>query len=466
MSGATEILTVLRDSNSPSWRFDSDTKKVEAVAHPLAGGTFVLDVKTGLPIRATREQLAKSLQPTPPDTHCILVATGAKGARCLADINGTRIAKIDWGNKTGTVQSVQIVEKMGSHALIAFTDHHDAMAYSLPNLEYMCTLQLPITDESLSCDDTGDWMACTVNRATGIIDHASYGTVFDFRRAYTPPNITIPKPTVPSQPQPVSLGPTSLISSLFRFGKSMTGEQLDILLGGPDRPIPVPAKEAKPRVTATQANAPSVAQQAAGAQSSLYSRLQSAMGERSQMLGDLEDRFNSLEEGSKSMVAQLEETNEQLSALSSNPETLSASMLRTIQNHAEVFQDNVRELKRTKASVKSALDHANLLSGVRNDIDAYKSSAADSLLNERGHIDSSHSMVDGMLDQAYETRAEFGRQRTALDGINSRMKTVLNTMPGISNLVNMIKSRRRRDTIIMGVVIGVCIIIILSYMWR
>ncbi|KAJ7492345.1 hypothetical protein FB451DRAFT_1022243 [Mycena latifolia] len=162
----------------------------------------------------------------------------------------------------------------------------------------------------------------------------------------------------------------------------------------------------------------------------------------------------------------LEETNEQLSALASEPDTLSAPMSRAVQRHAELFQDNARELRRTKASVKNALDHANLLSGVRNDIDAYKSSAADSLLAEHGRIDSSHRMTDDILEQAYETRAEFGRQRTALDGINSRMKSVLNTMPGINNLVSMIKSRRRRDTIIMGVVIGVCIIIILSYMWR
>jgi len=178
------------------------------------------------------------------------------------------------------------------------------------------------------------------------------------------------------------------------------------------------------------------------------------------------ERWKDMELELDDLLEKLEETNEQLSALSTNPETLSASMLRTIQNHAEVFQDNARELKRTKASVKSALDHANLLSGVRNDIDAYKSSAADSLLAERGRIDSSHRMTDDMLEQAYETRAEFGRQRSALDGINSRMKGVLNTMPGINSLVNMIKSRRRRDTIIIGVVIGVCIIIIISYMWR
>ncbi|KAJ6575406.1 hypothetical protein B0H19DRAFT_1208777 [Mycena capillaripes] len=178
------------------------------------------------------------------------------------------------------------------------------------------------------------------------------------------------------------------------------------------------------------------------------------------------ERWRDMELELEDLLEKLEETNEQLSALASEPETLSPSMLRTIQNHAEVFQDNARELRRTKASVKNALDHANLLSGVRNDIDAYKSSAADSLLAERGRIDSSHSMTDVMLEQAYETRAEFGRQRTALAGINSRMKSVLNTMPGINNLVSMISSRRRRDTIIIGVVIGVCIIIIISYMWR
>jgi len=66
-----------------------------------------------------------------------------------------------------------------------------------------------------------------------------------------------------------------------------------------------------------------------------------------------------------------------------------------------------------KANVHTALDKANLLSGVRNDIEcvefdtmrihndvqlsAYKSSAADSLLAERGRIDNSHRMTDDIL---------------------------------------------------------------------
>lgn len=75
-----------------------------------------------------------------------------------------------------------------------------------------------------------------------------------------------------------------------------------------------------------------------------------------------------------------------------------------------------------QANVQAAVDQANLLSGVRNDIEsvltcrpllpglvylipnflssAYKSSAAESLLAERGRIDSSHQMIDATLEYA------------------------------------------------------------------
>ncbi|PBL00418.1 v-SNARE protein [Armillaria gallica] len=198
-----------------------------------------------------------------------------------------------------------------------------------------------------------------------------------------------------------------------------------------------------------------------------YSQLVSALSRPNE---DVEangssERWKDLELEVDDLLEKLEETNEKLGALANEPDTVSQSMLRAIQRHRELYQDNVREVKRTKASVKQAMEQANLLSGVRNDIDAYKSSAADSLLAERGRIDGSHRMTDDMIEQAYETRSEFARQRSSLAGINTRMINVINTMPGISNVVSMIKSRRRRDSIILGVVIGICIILILSYLW-
>ncbi|KAJ6621080.1 lethal giant larvae like, C-terminal-domain-containing protein [Mycena sp. CBHHK59/15] len=305
-SGATEILTIVQDANSSTWKTDPEIKKAEGAANPLPGGTFLLDSKNAALCNATRDRLAQSFKPTASDTHCLFVTAGSKGARCFADITGTRIGKTDWGNKVGTVLNAQVVEKMGSHALVAFTDRHEALVYSLPHLEFLSIMKLPGNDgsSSLTCDETGDWMMSTLHDTSGTIDQASYGTLFDFRRAYTPPDIGFFKPTVPPQPQPVSLGPASLLSSWFRFGQSMTGEQLDTLLGGPDRPIPEKSQSQQDSSSGSQTNASSLAQTAVGVQSSLYARLQSAVGERGQMLGDLEDRFNSLEEGSRSMVAQ------------------------------------------------------------------------------------------------------------------------------------------------------------------
>ncbi|KIK70619.1 hypothetical protein GYMLUDRAFT_32662 [Collybiopsis luxurians FD-317 M1] len=195
-----------------------------------------------------------------------------------------------------------------------------------------------------------------------------------------------------------------------------------------------------------------------------YSQLVSAISHPEDVeAGGSRERWKDLEMEAEELLEKLEETNEQLNGL--DPEILSPSMLRAIQRHRELFQDNSREFRRTKSSVQNALDQANLLAGVRNDIDAYKSSAADSLLAERGRLDSSHRMTDDILNQAYETRADLSRQHSSLSGINTRMSNVLNSMPGINNLVSMIRSRRRRDSIILGVVIGICIILILSYIW-
>ncbi|KAH9951013.1 V-snare-domain-containing protein [Amylocystis lapponica] len=176
----------------------------------------------------------------------------------------------------------------------------------------------------------------------------------------------------------------------------------------------------------------------------------------------LEERWKDLEVEVEELLQKLGEINDQLSTLSSDSENPpSQSMLRAIQRHREVYQDYSKELRRTKANVQTALDQANLLSGVRNDIDAYKSSAADSLLAERGHIDNSHRMTDDVL--------AILRQRTTISGINTRMSGVISAqllhLPGVNNLLSMIKTRRRRDSVIVGCVIGLCIVLLLMYVF-
>lgn len=118
-----------------------------------------------------------------------------------------------------------------------------------------------------------------------------------------------------------------------------------------------------------------------------------------------------------------------MAALLNRPDTPpSQSMLHTVQRHREVLADYKADFLRTKTNLEHALNRVNLLKDVRSDIQNYKvahSSTTDALLAERGRLDSSHRMTDDMLAQAYETRAEFGRQRASIVGINTRMRGVI-----------------------------------------
>ncbi|KAG8933451.1 hypothetical protein FRC02_011829 [Tulasnella sp. 418] len=203
---------------------------------------------------------------------------------------------------------------------------------------------------------------------------------------------------------------------------------------------------------------------------SAYSRLASEVTRSN----DLEsgsssaERLRDLESEVDGLLEKLRETHKEMAEQVDKPQAPpTQSVLHALQRHKELIQDYGRDFSRTKTNVQQALDKANLLNNVRNDIDSYKaahSSVTDSLLAERGRIDSSHRMIDETLNQAYETRAEFNSQRTMLGTINTRMVGVLGTLPGINKLLGMIQSRRRRDSIIIGCLIGFCLILLLSYM--
>lgn len=73
--------------------------------------------------------------------------------------------------------------------------------------------------------------------------------------------------------------------------------------------------------------------------------------------------------------------------------------------------------------------------------------------------------VSDIPSQAYATREDFAQQRSMLARIDSRMGGVLSQMPGINSLITMIRTRRRRDTVILGLVVAACTILLLGYLF-
>lgn len=114
-SGHAEVYTLVHSGNQSSWSIAGESVATKVTPDPIAGGTFVLDSKSGIQCKADRTRLAASLKGTnnARDSHCILVSVGSKGARTSIDITGEKIGKVDWGNKIGSVQGACIVEHTG-----------------------------------------------------------------------------------------------------------------------------------------------------------------------------------------------------------------------------------------------------------------------------------------------------------------------------------------------------------------
>jgi Golgi SNAP receptor complex protein 1 len=160
----------------------------------------------------------------------------------------------------------------------------------------------------------------------------------------------------------------------------------------------------------------------------------------------------------------------QLSRLLDSEATLTASALKqnNLSRHREILQEHRKELSRLKAQIQDARNRANLLSNVRNDIDAYRSNnpeaaEAEYMLDERGRIDNSNNMADSVLSQAYAVNESFGLQRETLNSINRRITGAASQVPGLNSLIGRISAKKRRDGIIMGSFIALCFLLFLYF---
>ncbi|KAF2486899.1 hypothetical protein BDY17DRAFT_292319 [Neohortaea acidophila] len=176
----------------------------------------------------------------------------------------------------------------------------------------------------------------------------------------------------------------------------------------------------------------------------------------------IEGQLNELLEKRSALLQQLART------LDSEP-TPSALKSTNLARHREILTQHRTELARQKAQIATARDRANLLSNVRNDIDAYRArenpeaAEAEYMLDERRRLDRSHNVADSVLSQAYAVNESFGLQRESLGSIQRRITGAAAQIPGINGLMQRIGSKKRRDGIILGSLIAVCFLLVLWF---
>jgi Golgi SNAP receptor complex protein 1 len=170
------------------------------------------------------------------------------------------------------------------------------------------------------------------------------------------------------------------------------------------------------------------------------------------------------------LLQQRESLIAQLSRLLDSESALNSSILKqnNLSRHREILDEHRQELKRLKSSISDARNRQHLLTNVRSDIDAYRSSnpaeaEAEYMIQERGRLDNSHGVIDGVLSQAYAINENFGIQRETIASVNRRITMAAAQIPGVNGIIQRIGAKKRRDGIILGGFIAFCFLVFLYF---
>jgi len=315
-NGSTNIFT-LNQVHGTWTADDSQSKKVEGVDQPLPHGSYVFESGTGYSCLATNYNMRRALNTAAPSTdaskdsaHCFWLTAGRKGCRCVVNFSGSKVGKVDWG-RGKNIECVEVVSRKGGTALVAIMDTKEVQIYSVPYLIPMHKFQLVKQPSSIIClDDTGDYVDWVFDEKQMTVSKMTMGTLFAMRRVFDEPVVDFAsnRKQAPGVPQPIPLGPASLLGSLFNFKKSISGDQIDALLAGPKRPLEGGAESTSAAVNGQwqaqmQTRAAAIAAQASQAGNEIYNNLAIALNERGERLGNMDEHFQSISEGAQRMAS-------------------------------------------------------------------------------------------------------------------------------------------------------------------
>lgn len=85
------------------------------------------------------------------------------------------------------------------------------------------------------------------------------------------------------------------------------------------------------------------------------------------------------------------------------------------------------------------------------------------MLDERRRVDNSHSLMDGVLSQAYAVNESFGLQRETLASINRRIVGAASQVPGLNSLMARIGAKKTRDGVVLGSFVAFCFLVVFFF---
>ncbi|KAI1291752.1 Golgi SNAP receptor complex member 1 [Halotydeus destructor] len=180
------------------------------------------------------------------------------------------------------------------------------------------------------------------------------------------------------------------------------------------------------------------------------------------------DLFERISTEIDSLLSKLSDINNKM-AQYGDQLTKTPSATYTLQRHRDILTDYTKEFNKTRANILNRREREQLfkpstevavelgINGPNKRSDLYQ--------KEQDHLRNSEQLVDDQINIAIKTRESLINQRTALKAIKTQMTTLANRFPMINTLVNKIGLKKKKDTMILGSVIGVCLFLFILYKW-
>eukprot|EP00891_Asterochloris_glomerata_P001206 jgi/Astpho2/1206/fgenesh1_pg.00022_%23_15_t len=165
----------------------------------------------------------------------------------------------------------------------------------------------------------------------------------------------------------------------------------------------------------------------------------------------------------EALLARLADVNDRLSsALSGSNDSRSHTLVR----HREILRDYTQEFRRHKSALGAAQDRATLMSGASERsslLGANAQSTSSALLRERGQIGGAHQALDDVMGTANAVAGNVKEQSNLFENIGDKVVTLGSKFPAVNAVLNAVRRKKSKDTIILFSVVVVCTLLILIY---
>ncbi|KAI8465979.1 MAG: Qb-SNARE, Gos1/GS28-family [Monoraphidium minutum] len=139
----------------------------------------------------------------------------------------------------------------------------------------------------------------------------------------------------------------------------------------------------------------------------------------------------------------------------------------TLARHRDVLQEYTQEFRRLDSSMGAARDRAELLGSPGEGaplLSVQVHTASGALLRERTQLQASAGYVDDMLAQAASVSKNLLEQRRVFDSVQDKLLSVGERFPVVNGLLNAIRRKKSKDTLILSAVIAGCTVFTILYL--